>query len=216
MTMLKRRSFEHGYVAAIAVWVVGAVSSVRAADSGPFAALDLGWARYPQNYYTVVSSETVVSSATALTNSTLDRDRLGWSLSGGYRFNRYVSVEASFVDLGSIAGPLTNSSGVTLTDPQLQFSVKGETLAAVGMLPLGRWDLFLKGGVFFADTQLQAAGSDASSHTQTALFGLGLDRHVAENWSVRIGFTDYLSVGQTSQIRGPNIKVLTAGLTYAF
>ena len=212
---LKRKSFEHRYVAAMAVCVLGAVRSVRAADSGPFAAFDLGWAQYPQ-YYTVVHSETAPSSATVLTNSTLDRDRLGWSVSGGYRFNRYVSVEASFVDLGSIAGPLTYSSGVILADPQLQFSVKGETLAAVGMLPLGRWDLLLKGGVFFADTQLQVAGSDTSSQTQHALFGLGLDRHFAENWSARLGFTDYLSVGQTSQIRGPNIKVLTGGLTYAF
>lgn len=213
--MLKRRSFEHWYVAAIKVCVLGALSSVRAADSGPFVAFDLGWAQYPQ-YYTVISSEAVASSTTVLTNSTLNRDRLGWSVCGGYRFNRYVSVEASYVDLGSIAGPLTNYSGGLLADPQLRFSVKGETLAAVGMLPLGRWDLFLKGGVFFADTQLQVAVRDTSSQTQNALFGLGLDRHFAENWSTRIGFTDYLSVGQTSQIRGPNIKVLTAGLSYAF
>jgi hypothetical protein len=216
MTMLKRRSFEHWYVAAIAVCVLGTVGSVQAAESGPYAAFDLGWARYPQNYYTVVSSEAVVSSATALSNSTLDRDRLGWSVSAGYQFNRYMSVEAGFADLGSIAGPLTVSAGVPLPNPQLQFSVKGETLAAVGMLPLGRWDLFLKGGVFFADTQLQVAWSDTSYHTQEALFGFGLDRHFAESWSTRLGFTDYLSVGQTSQIRGPNIKVLTAGLTYAF
>jgi len=209
MTMLKRRSFEHWHVAATAVCVLGAVSSVRAADSGPFVAFDLGWARYPHNY-AVVSSDTVGS------NSTLNRDRLGWDVSGGYRFNRYVGVEASYVDLGSIGGPLTVYPGSLLTDPQLRFSAKGETLAAVGLLPLGRWDLFLKGGVFFADTQLQVAGRDTSSQTQHALFGLGLDRHFFENWSTRIGFTDYLSVGQNSQIRGPNIKVVTAGVTYAF
>jgi hypothetical protein len=216
MTMLKRRSFEHWHVAAIAVCVLGTVSSVQAADSGPYAAFDLGWARYPQNYYTVVSSEAVMSSATALRNSTLDRDRLGWSVCAGYQFNRYMSVEAGFADLGSIAGPLTVSAGVPLPDPQLQFSVKGETLAAVGMLPLGRWDLFVKGGVFFADTQLQVAWSDTSYHTQHALFGLGIDRHFGENWSTRIGFTDYRRVGRSSQIRGPNIHVLTAGVTYAF
>jgi hypothetical protein len=214
--MLKHRSFEHWYVAAIAVCVLGAVSSVRAADSGPFAAFDLGWARYPQNYYTVVSSEAVVPSATVLTNSTLDRNRLGWGIYAGYQFNRYLNVEAGFVNLGSIAGPLTDSSGVTMANAQLQFSAKGETLAAVGMLPLGRWDLFLKGGVFLANTQLQIAGSDTSYETQHALFGFGIDRHFAENWSTRVGFTDYLSVGSTSHIRGPNIRVLTAGLTYAF
>ena len=127
----------------------------------------LGWAQYPQNYYMLVSSETVVSSATTPTNSTLDRDRPGWGVSAGYRFNRYLSVEAGFVDLGSIAGPLTASPGVTMANAQRQFSVKGETLAAVGMLPLGHWDLFLKSGVFFADTQLQVIGSDISSHTQS-------------------------------------------------
>ena len=113
--MLKRRTFEHGCVTAIAVCMIGAVSSVRAADSGPFVAFDSGWARYPHNY-AVVSSETVG------TNSTLNRDRLEWSVSGGYRFTRYVSVEASYVDLGSIAGPLTTypASGL-LVDPQLKF-----------------------------------------------------------------------------------------------
>ena len=213
--MLRSRSFEHGYIAAIAVCMIGAASSVRAADSGPFVAFDLGGARYPQNYE-IVSSEAMVSSATVLTNSTLNRDRFEWSISGGYRFNRYVSVEASYVDLGSIAGPLTLYSGPPLAaEPQLRFSAKGETLAAVGMLPLGRWDLFLKGGVFFADTRLQAV-HDTSYQTQHALVGFGLDRHFAENWSTQIGLTDYLSVGQTSQIRGPTIKVLNAGVTYAF
>jgi hypothetical protein len=110
-------------------------------------------------------------------------------------------VEAGFVDLGGIAGPLTDSSGVTIANAQLQFLVKGETLAAVGMLPLGRWDLFLKGGVFFAHTQLQVAGTDTSSQTQHALFGFGLDRYFGENWRTRVGFTDYLSVGNTAQLR---------------
>ena len=214
--MLKRSSFEHRYVAAIAVCARSAVSSVRAADSGPFAAIDLGWARYPQNYYTEVSSETVVSSATVLTNSTLNRDRVGWSVCAGYRFNRYLSAEAGFVDLGSIAGPLTGSSGVTLDSAQMRFSVKGETLAAMGILPLGRWDLFLKAGMLFADTQLQIGGSSTSSQTQHGMFGFGADHHYGENWSVRVGFTDYLSVGDTSRIHGPNIRVMTAGLTYAF
>jgi hypothetical protein len=188
--MLKRGSFEHWSVVASAVCVLGAVSSVRAADSGPFAAVDLGWAECPQYYYTVVSSEA--------------------------GFNGYVGVEASFVALGSIAGPLTHSAGVTLADPRLQFSVKGKTLAAVGMLPLGGWDLFLKGGVFFADAELQVGGRDTSSQTQHGLVGLGADRHFGENWSTRVGFTDYLSVGSSSQIRGPDIRMLSEGVAYAF
>jgi hypothetical protein len=150
--MFKRRSFEHSYVAAIAVCVLGAVSSVQAADSGPYAAWDLGWAQYPQKHYTVVSSEAVPSPATVLTNSARDWDRLGWSVSGGYRFNRHVSVEASFVDLGSVAGPLTNSAGLILADPQLQLSTKGETLAAVAMLPLGRWNPLVERRTFSSPT----------------------------------------------------------------
>ena len=211
--MLKCRSFAYGYVVAIAVCGLSAVGSVRAADSGPFVGFDLGWVRYPQ-YYTVISSEAVVSSATVLTNSTLDRNRLGWSVSAGYQFNRYLSAEAGFVDLGSIAGPLTDSAGGT--HAPLHFSAKGETLVAVGMLPLGRWDLFLKGGVFFAHTELQIAGNETSSQTQHALFGFGIDRHFGMGWSTRVAFTDYLSVGSHSLIRGPNIRVLTVGVTYAF
>jgi hypothetical protein len=224
MTMSKRRSFRYGYVVAIAVCVLCAVNSVRAADPRPFIGFDVGWARYPQNYETIVSSEAVAAPATVLTNSTLDQNRLGWSLSAGYRFNRYLNLEAGFVDLGSIAGPLTDSSGLTKANGQLRFSVKGETLAAVGLLPLGRWDLFLKGGIFFADAHLNITGQDTersfsraySLQTQHGLIGFGVERHYAENWGVRFGLTDYLSVGSSQRIHGPNIKVLSAGLTYSF
>ncbi len=216
MTMLMRRSFRHRYSVAITVYALGAIDSARAGDSGPFVGADLGWARYPRNYYTVVSSETTVSSATVLTNSTLDRDRLGWSVSAGYRFNRYLSAEAGFVDLGSIAGLLTDPSGVTAANAQLQFTVKGETVAAVGSLPFGKWDLFLKGGIFFADTQLTIGTGSTASQTQHGLIGFGLERHYTENWSVRAGFTDYLSVGDAARIHGPNIRVVSAGLMYAF
>ena len=84
--MLKRRSLGHLRVTKVATYMLGVAGSIlvagtalaaTASDSGPFAAFDLGWARYPQNYYTVVSSEAVVSTSTVLTNSTLDRDRFG-------------------------------------------------------------------------------------------------------------------------------------------
>ena len=117
--MLKRRSCRYGYVVAIAACGLSAVDSVRAADSGPYVGFDLGWAQYPQ-YYAVISSEAVMSSGTVWRNSTLDRDRVGWSVSAGYQFNRYLSAEASFVDLGSIAGSLTDSSGVTVSSGSSQ------------------------------------------------------------------------------------------------
>jgi long-subunit fatty acid transport protein len=209
--MLKRRS----YVVVIVVGALSAVGPVFAADSGPFVGFDLGWVRYPR-YYAVLASETASPLSTVLTNSSLDRDRFGWSVAAGYQFNRYLRAEAGFVDLGRISGSLTDTSGVATPQGQLQFSAKGETLAAVGMLPLGQWDLFLKGGVLFADTELQYPGKDSSYHTQHALLGCGVDRNFTDHWSARLAVTNYFTVGNTAQIRGPNIRMLSAGLTYAF
>jgi hypothetical protein len=210
---LNRRPRKRGYrVAAAAACVLCAGHPAGAADSAPFVGFDLGWARYPQNYYTVVPFE---SSLEVLSNSTLNRDRLGWDVFAGYRFNRYVNLEVSFVDLGSIAGLLTPPRG-TVAAQAMRFSVKGETLAGSVVLPLGDWNVILKGGVFFAETDLKIGPGNATHHTQHGLVGLGIERRFGANWGARLAFTDYLSVGEGARINGPNIKLLSTGLTYTF
>jgi hypothetical protein len=223
--MARRKSFS--YDTALAACLLGVMSAAHGADSGPFIGFDLGWARYPSGtYYTRVRSEEGPSSLTTLTNSHLDGDRFGWGIDAGYRFNRYLDLEAGYVDLGRVAGLLTDPTGASNAAAQMRFSAKGETLAVTGRLPFGRqWDAYLKGGFFLADAELRLAGTDDAGRpfagmtehrTAHGLFGLGLERRYDDHWSVQLGLTGYQRVGDARNIRGPNIRLLGLGLSYQF
>ena len=221
--MVRRKSCSYG--AALAAGVLGAMSAAHAADSGPFIGFDLGWARYPSGTYsTRVPSEE--GPPTRLTNSHLDGDRFGWGIDAGYRFNRYLDLEAGYVDLGRIAGLLTDPTGASNATAQMRFSARGETLAVTGRLPFGReWDAYLKGGFFLVDAELRLAGTDDTGRPFTGiterrtvhgLIGLGLERRYDDHWSVQLGLTGYQRVGDSRNIRGPNVRMLGLGLSYRF
>jgi hypothetical protein len=223
--MVRRKSCSYG--TALAAGVLGAMSAAHAADSGPFIGLDLGWARYPSGtYYTRVPSGEGPASRTTLTDSNLDGDRFGWGIDAGYRFNRYLDLEAGYVDLGRIAGLLTDPTGASNATAQMRFSAKGETLAVTGRLPFGRqWDAYLKGGLFLADAELRLAGTDGAGrpfadisehHTAHGLIGLGLERRFDDHWSVQLGLTNYARVGDTRNIHGPSVRLVGLRLSYQF
>jgi OmpA-OmpF porin, OOP family len=224
--MVRRKSCSYG--AALAAVVLGAMSAARAADSGPFIGFDLGWAQYPSGtYHTGVRSEEDPSSITTLSNSHIDgADRFGWGIDAGYRFNRYLDLEVGYVDLGRIAGLLTDPTGASNASARMRFSASGETLAVTGRLPFGRgWDAYLKGGFLLADAELRLAGTDDAGRpfasttehrTVHWLSGVGIERRFDDHWSVHLGLTGYQRVGDARNIRGPNIRLLGLGLSYGF
>jgi hypothetical protein len=110
----------------------------------------------------------------------------------------------------------------------LSFSAKGETLAAVGALPLGDWDLHLKAGVLFGDVRLNVGGIDNAApfktsetlRTMNRLFGAGAGYDINAHWHAQFDWTRYFRVGSgvenTGRINGPNIDNLAMGISYRF
>jgi OmpA-like transmembrane domain len=196
--------------------------AVAAAESGPYVAVDLGWAFSPQDV------AWRISPVTELTGSGLHDHDVAWALSAGYRFNRYLGLEAGFLDLGQLKGLVSDHSGATNAQAELSSSHKGETLALVGILPFGNWEAYMKAGVLFADTQIRANGAaDAvtiegtvSSRTTHSLVGAGLGYKLDAHWRAQIGLTGYYDVGSASgngiSINGPTVRLLTAGISYRF
>jgi hypothetical protein len=210
--------FRLRHVTTVALLALGAMRSVHATDSLGF---EEAWDSLPHNWYMAAAVGEIISAPTPLSQSTLGTDQIGWSISGGYRFNQYVNVQAGFVELGELVGQLAITQGGATQIVQTQYSAKGETLAVVGTLPWRKWELFLKGGVLFADTELSSVGGQpltgsTSSQTQHGLVGLGFERYWDVNWSVEAAFTDYLAVGDTTRIHGPDIRVFSTGLRYTF
>jgi hypothetical protein len=70
----------------------------------------------------------------------LDADDSAWKLFFGWRFNRFFSLEADYIDLGA---------------PRGDFDASGSSAAyAVGTLPLGIFELSAKAGYYFHDVEL--------------------------------------------------------------
>jgi hypothetical protein len=70
---------------------------------------DLGWAFTPQSVAWRLSPTDV------LTGSGYHDHDVAWTVAAGFRFNRYVGVEAGCVDLGQNSGALLAATTLTRT-----------------------------------------------------------------------------------------------------
>lgn len=109
---------------------------------------------------------------TSVGTSSLDDSTSVWGAHLGYRFNRYVAVEAGYVNLGEMLYQLsgrvsgtymqTQPNGTVVVynlngeiDRETQLTSSGLTGAVVGMLPLGpKFDLHGRAGLYMADTRV--------------------------------------------------------------
>jgi OmpA-like transmembrane domain len=207
--------------AALTSLLMFAAGGAAAADSGFYIGLDEGWVKYPGSAMRQIGT-------TTLTGTDLDDTNFTYDFTAGYRFNRYFSVEVGYVDLGQRSGLLRGSLGDTGALGNASFSARGETLVAIGTLPLGKWDLSLKTGILYADAHLGFSGTvddqrNVSRLTTTnthALYGLGLGYNLDSHWRIQSGLTTYRDVGSTVdsgfRIAGPNISTLTLGIVFRF
>lgn len=106
--------------------------------------------------------------------STQDDSLTPWSAAIGYRFNKWVAVEAGYVDLGeflySLTGTLTGTYAFPCDDCELgydtvqlagdfqrakQITSSGITASVLGMFPAGQHlDFHVRGGLYYADTRV--------------------------------------------------------------
>ena len=71
----------------------------------------------------------------------------------GYRFMAFFAVEGSYIDFGN----LSDSTTVDGEPVSLETDLTGFDLCAMGMMPLGIADIFIKGGVVSWDADIRAA-----------------------------------------------------------
>jgi OOP family OmpA-OmpF porin len=120
-----------------------------------------------------------------IAGSTDDKDT-AWKLFGGYQFNRYLGVEAGYVDLGK-AGVSGTSGG---NPAAASFDSTVWQASAVGSYPLSQqFAVTGKLGVARADTEISgnigAAPIATTDHNTAPTYGLGLRYDVNKNVGVR-------------------------------
>ncbi|HEV3008461.1 MAG TPA: porin family protein [Burkholderiales bacterium] len=127
-----------------------------------------------------------------------------WKLLGGYRFNRYVAIEATYIDWGKATGTV---NGVNVSAEQTSMGV-----AAVGSFEFTpQFSVFGKAGFLMTEQEIQRTTPGSSTRIEgdetEFHYGLGLRFRFAPNWAARAEWE------KTEKLE---VELLSIGLEYRF
>lgn len=130
----------------------------------------------------------------------VDNDDRSWKGTLGYRINKYLAAELSYVDLGE--SDVTEH--YTFEEPPVPFfpteitrdyvaNVSGPLVSAMGILPLGsRFEIFVRAGMLFADHKIEqtfSSGSESNTFgSEVWVGGAGVEWRFASRWSARFEY----------------------------
>jgi OmpA-OmpF porin, OOP family len=154
-----------------------------------------------------------------------DEEASAWALTAGYRAGRYVAVEVSYLNLGKLEAsqrvlllppPFGSGGSVTL---HRELETSGPAFAAIGILPLSEsWELYLRAGIFFADSELTTAIDGNSSSTtfgsDATTLGAGAQFNWGKHWSARLQFERVLEIGGDDFSSEADVDHLSLGVLF--
>ena len=152
-----------------------------------------------------------------------DDEGTAWSVTAGYRINRYLAVEAGYVDLGTLSATHTVNfpplfGGGTL-DFHRELETSGPSLTVFGTLPLSaNWQLYARAGMLFADTDLKTSisGNSATSSfdSDATSVGAGAQYDWGGHWSARLEFQRTMDVGGDDVASAADVDNISLGFLY--
>lgn len=138
-----------------------------------------------------------------------DETDSGWKAYVGYRVNRHLAIEGSYIDWGSASVNNATFAGLPtrLTGEATSFGI-----AALGILPVGeRFSLFAKAGFLLTEAEVEVRLGGApgrASDDQTELhFGFGATFNITRNLALR---------GEWERAEDTNLDMMSIGLQYRF
>jgi hypothetical protein len=133
-----------------------------------------------------------------------------YKLFAGFRFLNFLAVEAGYVDLGDPSDIVGDFDG----DPiELQIGVQGWDAFALGLLPIGPVDLFVKVGVVSWEADIRAVIDDLrdtdSDSGSDAAYGVGV--------ALRLDKVALRAEGEVFDIDGAeDVYMFSVGATFTF
>lgn len=181
-------------VRALFVGLLVAISGSVLAQAGPYVGGAFGQSKFKE-----------WCTETATTRFTVcDDSDTSWKLLGGYRFNRYVGVEASYIDWGEVTARF--NTGAQVAAKQHSYG-----LAAVGTVPLGeRFELFGKAGFLKTEQETRRITPNplTVNRDETEFhYGLGAKYAFTRNWALR---------GEWENTDKLKVQMLSIGVEYRF
>jgi OOP family OmpA-OmpF porin len=199
--------------------------SASAANNGWYVGVDLGQSNYAQIQPNVTElSQTLTDEGFPNTPSS-NNTPTAWDLDVGYQFDRYFAVEGGYTDFGSATADI-NSTTVPVSE-HIDIHAKGETLFAVGILPVsdsfsffGKLGLLaysqdFTGNVSGTGIPTQVLPNSSDSGTTPAI-GVGANWDINNRFGLRLGFTRFHAVGNANNTGEGTIDFSYLGLVVHF
>jgi OOP family OmpA-OmpF porin len=191
---MRREKNTAAAVIAVAILATPSLAAAQEASSYFGASLGMSQARKFCN-----ASDAPAGSST----SSCDDHGVGFKLFLGYRFNKFLAVEGSFITFGDFATNVTVGSETA----RAEFNPKAWSGAGLLIVPLGdRLELFGKAGMAAVKSERQTTVGGASftlgKDRNEPIYGLGLSYGFGRPWSLRAEWerisdskVDFFSVG---------------------
>jgi hypothetical protein len=127
-------------------------------------------------------STSVEADLTSVGGSTLDDTTTLTKFYGGYRFNRYVGLEAAWFDLASVSVGQVGTGSTTVSG---YVDMKALGIYGVAFVPLTRHAAaYVKAGGASWDADLQVNTTTAGADGFDALYGLGVSYNFTKTFAV--------------------------------
>lgn len=157
-------------------------------------------------------------------SSSFDRSDGMWRAFGGYRFNRWLAVEAAYTDLGRFRqSAVVAPSGFLRNETRID----GPEINLVGMLNV--WDrLSVMGriGAFNARVRSDFSGGGSvqliegrdrqRNRSTEAVYGAGLLYNVTPRLAIRVEYARYDRLGGSNPAGELNVNAWSAGAQWSF
>lgn len=124
----------------------------------------------------------------------IDTDDSAWKVFAGWRFNKFISLEADYIDLGNPRGNF-DAAG---SDGDYSLELAGFGAYVIGTLPITIFELSAKVGYYFHDVELKidldnfGSGNgnviDADESSEALVYGVGAGITLIDHINVKVEY----------------------------
>jgi len=166
-------------------------------------------------------------------NTSTDSEDIGFQVTFGYRFNRFVSGELGLVQYGE----LVSSSSADLDFPgdgvgfvpanvALSFSVGGPLISVIGILPIQeKFEFYGRFGYLFASVEREftsrvadqrGVSGSAKGDSQVPVYGVGFSWNINQVYTIRGEYQIVSDVGESVRTGKEDLDSINVGLIVRF
>lgn len=166
------------------------------------------------------------------TTKTEDSD-IGYQVTFGYRFHRFIAAEIGLVQYGSLKTSLNsdvdvdNSGTFVPVGLHYNFHVAGPLISAIGTLPIGeKFEFFGRVGLLFASAEREftskingesGISSSGRGDSQNVVYGAGVSWNINQVYTIRAEYQVVNGVGEGDRTGGEeDLRNASLGLIVRF